>query len=828
MAQASEPRGFSRDVAAQLWASLFADAPTVDQSPLFAAATTADVSVAPEMVVSVSNEHPPPAFEPEQAAWAGELELEASDELADDWDADFEIDLLAEVGDLDWQPAPTISVRPRSSAPRQQFSIRQVLAALQPVFDAGETTWARLIGCVRMVEADPYSVARIATELADADVGVLAESPRQGRGRGGTLRLNEDGKYERIAHEAFAGLRLIPLTWVRVAAALGELRGRVAPSLRPRLLQYYAMHQLDCREEAALFAQLEQLRAAYPDLDPARDPEASDEAAETEGERLLRWRNLPAVAAIYHAVCEDNLWLVARFALALANRRMGFDDLFQDGCIGLLRAIDSFEPQRGFRFVTYAGNWVNQRIQRSIQNNDNVIRLPVHAREAYERGNDLYEDSEVVGRLPSRDELDAAADLRSATWAHLHNVRRVLPLHRSRAARLIVDDAPGPEQLVIGWVVRDVLDQLITEQGGARQGLLRQRLLLTDPPSLEAVAQRHGITRERVRQIADGFCRKVRRDLANRLNLVVMVGRYETLKVAKTAASPSATTNLEAAAALAESRSEAELWAKAEHGEIAYLKSTLDRLITGYPGSNRAIIRACLDLDCATTPQQVADQGYVSYQKVIWVMDAFLAYLRDLLYRRLEMPEYLTRQQLAFIINFTWLRMTKREKDVEGVVYRTRPQPTDITAGHATQSAKLKPVPLSLAELTDEQRAATQQWINKLIDASTVDEAERALLRVHYNFERPLSPKATAEFTGVGRDRIFEAHLKLCKHVYNRIRSTLNSEMKERKALRTMAVWMGETGIRHSRIPESSARLAQRVAELAATASSPNEEQPHA
>jgi len=95
------------------------------------------------------------------------------DELA----ADFEIDLLADVDELDWQLTPTVT--PRSTAHRQLFSIRQVLALLQPVIAEGEMTWARLIGCVRLVGADPYSVARIAAELADADVGVLTESPRQ-------------------------------------------------------------------------------------------------------------------------------------------------------------------------------------------------------------------------------------------------------------------------------------------------------------------------------------------------------------------------------------------------------------------------------------------------------------------------------------------------------------------------------------------------------------------------------------------------------------------------------------------------------------------------
>lgn|GEM_PF-2384136 len=509
MAQATEPIGFSREAAAQLWASLFADTAPDNKQPLSATAPASDLCIVPPPL-SVSDE---PSTSPEPQMLAVGFEV---DELA----ADFEIDLLADVDELDWQLTPTVT--PRSTAHRQLFSIRQVLALLQPVIAEGEMTWARLIGCVRLVGADPYSVARIAAELADADVGVLTESPRQSRGRGGTLRANEDGKCERVAREAFAGLRQVPLTWARVAAALGELSSKVAPSLRPRLLQYYAMHQLDRREEAALFTRLDELRAAHLNLDPARDPDALDaEETETEGERLLCWRNLPAVAAIYHALCEDNLWLVARIALPLANRRMGFDDLFQEGCIGLLRAVDRFEPQRGFRFVTYAGNWVNQRIQRAIQNSDNVIRLPVHARDAYERGNDLFEDSEVVGRLPSHDELDAATHFKSSSWRHLRNVRRVLPLHRSRAAMLVVDDTPGPEELVMNRIVHEVLDQLIEQRGGKQQELLRERLNLSNPPSLEAVAQRHGITRERVRQIADKFCRKVRPALAVQMDLKV-------------------------------------------------------------------------------------------------------------------------------------------------------------------------------------------------------------------------------------------------------------------------------------------------------------------
>ena len=235
---------------------------------------------------------------------------------------------------------------------------------------------------------------------------------------------------------------------------------------------------------------------------------------------LVRDRN-DGEAARQHLI-QANLRLVVSVAKKYIGRGLSFLDLIQEGNIGLMKATDKFDYNRGFKFSTYATWWIRQAITRSISDQSRTIRLPVHVGETINRiKKTSHRLQQIYEREPSYLEISRAMDVpedkvRQVLDASRHPVSLEAPVGPEGDAFLgdfIEDDSlPGPMELASHQLLRaqisDSLDRL--EDRERRIVILRFGLEDGRYRTLEEVGQEFGITRERIRQIESKALRKLR------------------------------------------------------------------------------------------------------------------------------------------------------------------------------------------------------------------------------------------------------------------------------------------------------------------------------
>jgi RNA polymerase nonessential primary-like sigma factor len=267
-------------------------------------------------------------------------------------------------------------------------------------------------------------------------------------------------------------------------------------------------------KQGVILGQLKNNKGSAPSHDPTRlylSEIGISPLLTAEEEKHFARRALQGDEAARQRMIESNLRLVVKIARRYLNRGLPLLDLIEEGNLGLIHAVKKFDPERGFRFSTYATWWIRQTIERGIMNQSGTVRLPIHIIKDI---NSCLRAARGIrqqqGKAPTN------AEIAAHTNREVEDVDRLMALHNRvtiRASNGEDDNGPvdrlkgqrdaEPQRCAQKDRVRDIVDYWVCALGEKQRAVVERRFGLHGYRrcTLEQIGKEIGVTRERVRQI---------------------------------------------------------------------------------------------------------------------------------------------------------------------------------------------------------------------------------------------------------------------------------------------------------------------------------------
>lgn len=399
-------------------------------------------------------------------------------------------------------------------------------------------------GDKKKASATGRKTTRSASSAAGSTTGVgsAARKPRR-RLKGTKARVSarnpadDGGAADAMAESAVAGIDDARMTHTGNVVRRGGTRPRVGggkqtDSMKAYLKEIGTVSLLTGDQEVELAKRIqdlvylegvretlvEELSAEPTTFDWACAANVSESELEARLEEGKRAKN---------QMIQANLRLVVSIAKRYANKSMSFQDLIQEGCVGLIRGAEKFDFKRGYKFSTYAHWWIRQAVTRSISDQSRTIRLPVHLFEIISRMSKVERQMVMkLGRDPTVEELAGALDM---SVEKINQIRKagLLPIslnqtlndddNRTVEETLVDDHAEHPDDATGKVLLKEDLENVLNTLNPRERDVLRLRYGLDDGriKTLEEIGNVFSVTRERIRQIEAKALRKLRQPSRN-------------------------------------------------------------------------------------------------------------------------------------------------------------------------------------------------------------------------------------------------------------------------------------------------------------------------